>query len=234
MDDSGGQGLVFGGKRDKDGGVTEPRCVFCGRDAGDLRLGPRAFICGPCLVTFRRLVGEQPPWLSQPEPPPPSPVPISDLDRQIDEMTSLALGDLVEDRRDLLIARPAHIEMSALDSVRIPSPILALVPGDLAWRHRLLPTQRAGTKLAVTMLDASDGEARVALEQSTGMEIEASEGQDHAIRLALARYYPGSGQAEDNWCTFCRKRRQDVAALAATAYAGICDGCIQGAERASG
>jgi type IV pilus assembly protein PilB len=70
--------------------------------------------------------------------------------------------------------------------------IIALIPKDVARKHRVVPINRADKTLIVAMSDPSDMVALDDLKFLTGYNIEMVVASEVAVAEALARYYDAS------------------------------------------
>jgi mannose/fructose-specific phosphotransferase system component IIA len=76
-----------------------------------------------------------------------------------------------------------------LESFAIAADVLALVPAEVARRHRLMPISRAATTLIVAMVDPSDRGVIGDLEISTHHHIEPVIATEATIDEAIRRHY---------------------------------------------
>jgi type IV pilus assembly protein PilB len=110
------------------------------------------------------------------------------------EAALAALG-LVRDRDCAgLLSRHHGVPSIALDEFPIEPAILALVPGDRAHRHRVLPITRAGATLTLAMVDPTNVVAIDDVRFTTGCNVETVVATEASLAHALDMYYPaGSG-----------------------------------------
>jgi enoyl-CoA hydratase/carnithine racemase len=76
-----------------------------------------------------------------------------------------------------------------LHRTRIPDAVLNLLGRSIVERYMLLPVKRTETTLLVAMADPSDLEALEAVQEETGLEVQAVRAPELDIAVMIARYY---------------------------------------------
>jgi type IV pilus assembly protein PilB len=76
-----------------------------------------------------------------------------------------------------------------LGTILLDRALIADVPYDLARRHELLPIRRDGAALVVAMSNPSNGPARSALAQSTGLTIQVLVAPRSILVRTIERFY---------------------------------------------
>src|SRR4051812_8788832 len=76
-----------------------------------------------------------------------------------------------------------------LGNVLLDRELIAEVPYDVARRQEILPIRRDGKALVVAMSNPSDGTARSALAQATGMKIEVLVAPRSTLVRTIERFY---------------------------------------------
>ena len=74
--------------------------------------------------------------------------------------------------------------------------VIALVPAELANKHKVLPLQRSGNVLTLAMSDPTDIFAMDDVRFHTGYNIDPVVSSEMGLIRAIERYYGGSSAAE--------------------------------------
>lgn len=143
------------------------RCVKCGAEVSG---SPRG-----CPVCGEPLGAQQPK----------RDVPPSRLDERL-----ARLGFIEEVNLTAHLSRQHAVPSIYLEEFAIAPEVVALVPGSLAWRHRVMPVNRVGASLVLAMVDPGDSEARGAIRNWTHLNVEVVVASERSLFWALERYYP--------------------------------------------
>jgi len=101
----------------------------------------------------------------------------------------IKLGVVKEEDLTQFLSKQYGVPAINLAEFDIESEIIALIPKDVARKHRVVPINRADKTLIVAMSDPSDMHALDDLKFLTGYNIEMVVASEVAITEALARYY---------------------------------------------
>jgi type IV pilus assembly protein PilB len=101
----------------------------------------------------------------------------------------IKLGVVKEEDLTQFLSKQYAVPAINLAEFDIESEIIALIPKDVARKHRVVPINRADKTLIVAMSDPSDMVALDDLKFLTGYNIEMVVASEVAIAEALARYY---------------------------------------------
>jgi type IV pilus assembly protein PilB len=101
----------------------------------------------------------------------------------------LKLGVIQEEDLTQFLSRQYGVPAINLAEFDIEPEIIALVPKDVAQRHRTIPVNRAGSSLIVAMADPSNITAIDDLKFVTGYNIEVVVASEVAITTALQKYF---------------------------------------------
>jgi type IV pilus assembly protein PilB len=101
----------------------------------------------------------------------------------------IKLGVVKEEDLTQFLSKQYGVPAINLSEFDIESEIIALIPKDVARKHRVVPINRADRTLIVAMSDPSDIFALDDLKFLTGYNIEMVVASEAAIAEALARYY---------------------------------------------
>jgi Type II secretory pathway, ATPase PulE/Tfp pilus assembly pathway, ATPase PilB len=115
---------------------------------------------------------------SDPAQPPPTLVDVLRQNGAIDERTMTRF-----------LAEAFHMEFAELRELRVPGPVLALVPPAFARRHRLIPLAHDGKQLRVALADPLDADGIDLLAHLTGLQITPVAAPPHDVAEALDRFY---------------------------------------------
>jgi type IV pilus assembly protein PilB len=99
------------------------------------------------------------------------------------------VGAINEEDLTQFLSRQYGVPAINLGEFDIEPETIALVPKDVAARHRVVPVNRAGSSLIVAMSDPSNILALDDLKFVTGYNIEVVVASDPAVDAALERYY---------------------------------------------
>jgi type IV pilus assembly protein PilB len=99
------------------------------------------------------------------------------------------LGVVKEDDLTQFLSKQYGVPAINLAEFDIESDVIALIPKDVARKHRVVPINRADKTLIVAMSDPSDIVALDDLKFLTGYNIEMVIASEQAITEALTRYY---------------------------------------------
>lgn len=78
----------------------------------------------------------------------------------------------------------------------IDAPVIALIPAELANRHKVLPLQRTGNVLTLAMADPTDIFAMDDVRFHTGYNVDPVVSSEMGLLRAIEKYYGGSSQVE--------------------------------------
>src|SRR5262245_19668214 len=109
--------------------------------------------------------------------------------------TPIKVGAIQEEDLTQFVSRQYGVPAINLADYDIEPDVIALVPKDVASRHRVVPVNRAGQSLIVAMSDPSNILALDDLKFITGYNIEPVVASDAAITAALERYYEKQSKA---------------------------------------
>jgi type IV pilus assembly protein PilB len=98
-------------------------------------------------------------------------------------------GAIPEEDLTQFLSKQYGVPAVNLSEFDIDSEVIALVPKDVAIRHRVVPVNRAGSSLIVAIADPSNILAIDDLKFVTGYNIEAVVASDVAISEAIEKYY---------------------------------------------
>jgi type IV pilus assembly protein PilB len=101
----------------------------------------------------------------------------------------IKLGVVKEEDLTQFLSKQYSVPAINLAEFDIENEIIALIPKDVARKHRVVPINRADKTLIVAMSDPSDMHALDDLKFLTGYNIEMVVASEVAINEALARYY---------------------------------------------
>ena len=104
----------------------------------------------------------------------------------------IKLGVVKEEDLTQFLSKQYGVPAINLSEFDIESEIIALIPKDVARKHRVVPINRADRTLIVAMSDPSDIFALDDLKFLTGYNIEMVVASEAAIAEALVRYYDAS------------------------------------------
>jgi type IV pilus assembly protein PilB len=90
-----------------------------------------------------------------------------------------------------LLSRHYGVPSIALEAFAIEPAILALVPGDRARKHHVLPITRAGATLTLAMADPTNMPAIDDVRFTTGCNVETVVATEGSLAYGLDRHYPG-------------------------------------------
>src|SRR6185295_6241559 len=106
------------------------------------------------------------------------------------------LGAIQEEDLTQFLSRQYGVPAINLAEFDIEPEVVALVPKDVAVRHKVVPVNRAGNSLIVAMADPSNVLAIDDLKFVTGYNIEVVVASDVGVNQALTRYYEKSSEAQ--------------------------------------
>jgi type IV pilus assembly protein PilB len=101
----------------------------------------------------------------------------------------IKVGAIQEEDLTQFLSKQYGVPAINLAEFDIESDVLALVPKDVAQRHRVVPVNRAGSSLIVAMADPSNILAIDDLKFVTGYNIEVVVASEVALSQAITRYY---------------------------------------------
>src|SRR6185369_2135934 len=104
----------------------------------------------------------------------------------------IKLGVVKEEDLTQFLSKQYGVPAINLAEFDIEADVLALVPKDVARKHRVVPVNRADKTLIVAMSDPSDIIALDDLKFLTGYNIETVVASEAAIAEALSKYYDAS------------------------------------------
>src|SRR3954453_580590 len=99
------------------------------------------------------------------------------------------VGAIGEEDLTQFLSRQYGVPAINLAEFEIEPEVIALVPKDVANRHRVVPVNRAGSSLIVAMSDPSNIPAIDDLKFLTGYNIEVGVASEVQIEEAITRYY---------------------------------------------
>ncbi len=99
------------------------------------------------------------------------------------------LGLIPENKLLAQLSNLYHMEVTDLDYIIPPEPVLNLIPAEKAYHYEVIPIDRKGRTLTVAMVDPTDISAIEDLRFITAMEINPVLASETNIREALSRYY---------------------------------------------
>jgi type IV pilus assembly protein PilB len=99
------------------------------------------------------------------------------------------MGAIGEEDLTTFLSRQYGVPAINLAEFELDPEVLALIPKDVATKHRVLPINRAGPSLIVAMADPSNIPAIDDLKFVTGYNIEVVVASEVAIGAALEKYY---------------------------------------------
>src|SRR3954454_6424652 len=99
------------------------------------------------------------------------------------------VGAIGEEDLTQFLSRQYGVPAINLAEFELEADVLALIPKDVAMKHRVLPVNRAGPSLIVAMADPSNILAIDDLKFVTGYNIEVVVASEVAITSALEKYY---------------------------------------------
>jgi type IV pilus assembly protein PilB len=105
------------------------------------------------------------------------------------------LGAIQEEDLTQFLSRQYGVPAINLAEFDIEPEVVALVPKDVAVRHKVVPVNRAGNSLIVAMADPSNVLAIDDLKFVTGYNIEVVVASDVGISQAITRYYEKSAES---------------------------------------
>src|SRR5688572_15739963 len=106
------------------------------------------------------------------------------------------VGAIQEEDLTQFLARQYGVPAINLAEFDIEPDVVALVPKDVAMRHKVVPVNRAGNSLIVAMADPSNILAIDDLKFVTGYNIEVVVASDVGVNQAITRYYEKSSEAQ--------------------------------------
>jgi type IV pilus assembly protein PilB len=101
----------------------------------------------------------------------------------------LQLRYVTEDQLRQALVRHFGIRLVELDQVTLNRALAQLIEREYAWRHRLVPIDRAGDRLTVAMDDPGDRWVIDDLARVTGCRIEIVTASSRELRRAFVRLY---------------------------------------------
>jgi type IV pilus assembly protein PilB len=104
------------------------------------------------------------------------------------------LGFLAEEEITRMLARQYRVPAVDLDRVTVEEKIARLIPGEVAFKHLVLPLRRVGRTLTVAMANPSDLGAIDDVKFITRLEVEPVVVGEFTLRKHLEKYYD---QADD-------------------------------------
>jgi type IV pilus assembly protein PilB len=100
----------------------------------------------------------------------------------------IKLGVVKEDDLTQFLARQYGVTAVNLADFEIEAEVLALIPKDVARKHKVIPINRADKTLIVAMADPSNIQALDDLKFLTGYNIEVVVASEASITEALGKY----------------------------------------------
>ncbi|MFZ5482301.1 MAG: enoyl-CoA hydratase-related protein [Myxococcota bacterium] len=105
---------------------------------------------------------------------------------EVGQDAAFGAGGFFGTGRDPAAVKPGEID---LHRTRIPDVVLNLLPRDIVERFLVLPVKRTESTILVAMKDPGNAEARAAIEEETGLTVEAVRAPELDIAVMVARYY---------------------------------------------
>ena len=102
----------------------------------------------------------------------------------------IALGRVSEDQVMALLAAEYGMDTYKFDDKGLSPQMLAVVPGEIARRYRIMPVSLSEGVLTVAMWDPSDLEALDSLRYILRVDVEGVVASKKEIEKAIDRYYP--------------------------------------------
>jgi type IV pilus assembly protein PilB len=99
------------------------------------------------------------------------------------------LGYIAESDLTNFLSKQYGVPSINLSEFEVDAEVIALIPKEVAQKHRCLPINRAGASLIVAMADPSNIYAIDDLKFLTGYNIEVVVASEAALEEAVARYY---------------------------------------------
>ena len=109
----------------------------------------------------------------------------------------VALGFVTAEALTSSLADEANSEVIDVATTVVDDAVLALVPHELAKRHRALPLRRDGDSLTVVLSNALNVVAIDALERATGLRLEVATAPDADLIDAIERHYAHRSSIEE-------------------------------------
>ncbi len=104
------------------------------------------------------------------------------------------LGYVAEDALTRVLARQYRVPAVDLNKVEVDPKILRLVPGEVAFKHLVLPLRRMGRTLTVAMVNPTDMGAIDDLKFITRLDIEPVVVGEYTLRHQIEKYYESADQ----------------------------------------
>ena len=117
----------------------------------------------------------------------------------------IALGFVSAEALTSSLADEANSEVIDVASTVVDDAVLALVPYELAKRHRALPLRRDGDILTVALSNALNVVAIDALERATGLRLDVATAPDADLTDAIERHYAQRSSIEETIDTIMRE-----------------------------
>ncbi len=117
----------------------------------------------------------------------------------------IALGFVSAETLTSSLADEANSEVIDVASAVVDDAVLALVPYELAKRHRALPLRRDGDILTVALSNALNVVAIDALERATGLRLDVATAPDADLTDAIERHYAQRSSIEETIDTIMRE-----------------------------
>ena len=106
------------------------------------------------------------------------------------------LGLVSDDMITAVLSRQYGIPSVNLDLFNIDSPVLRLIPQEVAQKHCVLPLSRVGATLTLAMVDPTNVFAMDDVKFMTGLNVEPVVVAEGSIQQAIAKYYGSSREIE--------------------------------------
>ena len=112
--------------------------------------------------------------------------------------TLVKVGAIQEDDLTQFLSKQYGVPAINLSEFDIDRDVIALVPKEVAERHRVVPVNRAGSSLIIAIADPSNILAIDDLKFVTGYNIEVVVASDVSISEAIEKYYQRQNELDIN------------------------------------
>jgi len=105
------------------------------------------------------------------------------------------LGFITEDKLVAFLSKQYGVPAINLSEYKIDSPVLKLIPADMAKKYLIMPIARVGATLTIAMADPSNVFAIDDVKFMTGYNVEVVVSSESGIISAITSYYLGKGDS---------------------------------------
>lgn len=109
--------------------------------------------------------------------------------------TLVRLGHATEEDIVLALTLQYGFPYLPLTNYEIDPEVIAAIPASMARQHRVIPLDRIGNLLTVTMSDPLNASALAEMESVTGLKVETFVSTESQVCEALDRFYPAAEEA---------------------------------------